>query len=99
MREMKTISSGGRAVSCDERWSLAARAAQPVKQPAEFYGIEVGQFRTNVFFDRGGIRAPHLLLQLAPGLGDLDELTALVDLAFAPRRQPLIDQTVDHPRG
>ena len=52
-----------------------------------------------MLFDRGRIGAPHLLLQLAPGLGDLDELAALVDLAFAARRQPLVHQPVDQPRG
>src|SRR5438477_46817 len=52
-----------------------------------------------MLFDRGGIGVPHLLLQLASGLGDLDELTALVHLAFATRRQPFVDQAVDQPRG
>jgi hypothetical protein len=45
-----------------------------------------------VLFDRRGIGVPHSLLKLAPGLGDFNELTTLVDFAFAARRQPLIDQ-------
>ena len=53
MREVKTISSDGRAVSCGEQLRLAAGAAQPVEQTAELGGIRVGQFRADVLFDRG----------------------------------------------
>ena len=51
-----------------------------------------------MLFDRRRIRAPHLLMQFAPGVRDLDELAALVDLAFAARGQALVDQPVDQPR-
>src|ERR1700676_5763926 len=97
MLEVETISSCGRAVSCGSYLRLAARAAQPVEQTAEFYRIRIGQFRADMLFDRGGIGAPHLLLQLAPGLGDFDELTALVNLALPAPPQSLVDQPFDQP--
>ena len=61
--------------------------------------VGVRQLRSDVLFDRRRIGAPHLLLQLAPCFGDLDELAALVDLAFAADHQPLLDQSVDQAGG
>src|SRR5260370_36531920 len=80
----ETISSCRRAVSCGERLRFTASAAQAIKQTAELHGIRIRQFRANMLFDRRGIGAPHFLLQLAPGLGNLPKLPALVDLALAP---------------
>src|SRR5580700_6032043 len=93
------VSSGERAVFCGERGCLPARtAAEPIQKAAELYGIRVRQLRADMLFDDSGIGAPHLLLQFTPGFGDLDELAALVHLAFAARRQALVDQPVDQPR-
>ncbi len=85
------ISSDGYAVFDGQRRRLVTRAAEPVKQAAQLDGIGIGQFGADVFLDRGRIGEPHLLLQFAPGLGDLDELAALVALCIraappAPRR-------------
>src|SRR3954453_19895897 len=62
---------------------LMARTAEPVEQTTKFCRVRIGQFRADMLFDRRRIGGPHLFLQFAPGLGDFDELAALVDLAFA----------------
>src|SRR5581483_8151648 len=91
-RKVSANSSRGGALTRRGRGHLSARAAQPVEQAAEPGRIHVGPFGADVFFARGRIGAPHFLLQLAAGLRDLDELAALVDLAFAAPREPLVDQ-------
>src|SRR5260370_24850294 len=86
----ETISSCRRAVSCGKSLRVTASAAQAVEQTAELHGIRIRQFRAHMLLDRGSIAAPHVLLQLPPGLGNLDELASLVDPALAPPRQTVI---------
>src|SRR6185503_16122929 len=58
----------------------AAALTSEQEQPAKLHGVGIRQLGADMLFDRRRIGVPHLLLQLASGLGDLDELAALVDL-------------------